>query len=116
MYKNAHLLAGMFGIQVLQRGFLRAVSCERRRTHAGARIPKQVWLWKGQYQVHEGWPWHQRRYQGGSSWTPEWLKFDNSYYKNAKEQHDSDLLVLETDDVLFRDDGFRWVRRPFSVK
>lgn len=45
--------------------------------------------------------------KGGSSWTPEWLKFDNSYFKHAKEQYDSDLLVLETDDVLFKDDGFR---------
>lgn len=50
--------------------------------------------------------------KGGSSWTPEWLKFDNSYYKYAKEQYDPDLLVLETDDVLFRDDGFR----PYAEK
>ena len=45
--------------------------------------------------------------KGGSSWTPDWLKFDNSYFINAKEQYDPDLLVLETDDVLFRDEGFR---------
>ena len=45
--------------------------------------------------------------KGGQSWTPDWLKFDNSYFKQAKEQYDPDLLVLETDDVLFRDDGFR---------
>lgn len=49
---------------------------------------------------------------GGSSWTPEWLKFDNSYYKEIKRQTDPELLVLETDDVLFRDEGFR----PFAEK
>lgn len=49
---------------------------------------------------------------GGSSWTPEWLKFDNSYYTEIKRQTDPELLVLETDDVLFRDDGFR----PFAEK
>jgi hypothetical protein len=37
------------------------------------------------------------------------LKFDNSYFKYIKEQYDDELLVLETDDVLFKDDGFRWV-------
>lgn len=37
------------------------------------------------------------------------LKFDNSYFKHIKEQYDSELLVLETDDVLFKDDGFRWM-------
>ncbi len=35
------------------------------------------------------------------------LVFDNSYYKYIKEQFDSELLVLETDDVLFKDEGFR---------
>jgi len=40
------------------------------------------------------------------------LKFDNSYFTYIKEQRDSELLVLETDDVLFKDDGFRWV--PFQ--
>ena len=53
--------------------------------------------------------------KGGSSWTPDWLKFDNSYFKHAKEQHDSDLLVLETDDVLFKDDGFRCGNSPLPV-
>jgi L-ascorbate peroxidase len=33
--------------------------------------------------------------------------FDNSYFKYIKEQNDSELLVLETDDVLFKDEGFR---------
>lgn len=36
------------------------------------------------------------------------LVFDNSYFKYIKEQNDSELLVLETDDVLFKDEGFRW--------
>ena len=44
---------------------------------------------------------------GGSSWTKEWLKFDNSYFKMLKEQDDKDLLVLETDGVLMTDPNFR---------
>lgn len=49
---------------------------------------------------------------GGSSWTPEWLKFDNSYFIEIFKQSDPELLVLETDDVLIRDDGFR----PYAEK
>ncbi|KAK9809779.1 hypothetical protein WJX73_005741 [Symbiochloris irregularis] len=49
---------------------------------------------------------------GGSSWTPEWLKFDNSYFKEVQSQDDPDLLVLETDHVLYKDQGFR----PFAEK
>jgi ABC-type glycerol-3-phosphate transport system substrate-binding protein len=44
---------------------------------------------------------------GGQSWTPEWLKFDNSYFVDVKEQKDADLLVLPTDACLFDDEGFR---------
>lgn len=44
--------------------------------------------------------------KGGQSWTPEWLKFDNSYFKEVKAQMDPDLLVLQTDDVLFKDAEF----------
>ena len=44
---------------------------------------------------------------GGSSWTKEWLKFDNSYFKVLKEQDDEHLLVLETDGVLMTDPKFR---------
>lgn len=44
---------------------------------------------------------------GGSSWTVEWLKFDNSYFKDIKEQTDADLLVLPTDACLFEDEGFK---------
>ena len=40
------------------------------------------------------------------SWTPEWLKFDNSYFVEVKAKRDDELLVLETDDVLF-------MARPF---
>ena len=39
--------------------------------------------------------------KGGVSWTPEWLKFDNSYFVEVKAKRDDELLVLETDDVLF---------------
>ncbi|TKW39688.1 hypothetical protein SEVIR_1G195800v4 [Setaria viridis] len=52
---------------------------------------------------------------GGQSWTVEWLKFDNSYFKDmkflsqlpSKEQKDQDLLVLPTDAALFEDPSFK---------
>lgn len=44
---------------------------------------------------------------GGQSWTVQWLKFDNSYFKDIKEKRDEDLLVLPTDAVLFEDPGFQ---------
>ncbi|KAJ7540679.1 hypothetical protein O6H91_10G026300 [Diphasiastrum complanatum] len=44
---------------------------------------------------------------GGQSWTVQWLKFDNSYFKDIKEQRDADLLVLPTDAVLFEDASFK---------
>uniref|UniRef100_J3LDR9 L-ascorbate peroxidase n=1 Tax=Oryza brachyantha TaxID=4533 RepID=J3LDR9_ORYBR len=44
---------------------------------------------------------------GGQSWTAEWLKFDNSYFKDIKEQRDQDLLVLPTDAALFEDPSFK---------
>ncbi|DBB14327.1 TPA: hypothetical protein ACH3X3_004639 [Trebouxia sp. C0006] len=49
---------------------------------------------------------------GGSSWTKEWLKFDNSYFKGLKQQDDEHLLVLETDGVLMTDPKFR----PWAIK
>lgn len=50
--------------------------------------------------------------KGGSSWTPEWLKFDNSYFVECKAMRDEDLLVLPTDAALFEDEGFR----PYAEK
>ncbi|GBG84802.1 hypothetical protein CBR_g39178 [Chara braunii] len=44
---------------------------------------------------------------GGQSWTPEWLVFDNSYFKEVKAKRDEDLLVLPTDAALFEDPGFK---------
>ncbi|KAK4490119.1 hypothetical protein RD792_000776 [Penstemon davidsonii] len=44
---------------------------------------------------------------GGQSWTAQWLKFDNSYFKDIKERRDEDLLVLPTDAVLFEDPKFK---------
>ena len=49
---------------------------------------------------------------GGSSWTVQWLDFDNKYFVEVKEQRDQDLLVLPTDACLFEDEGFR----PFAEK
>lgn len=50
---------------------------------------------------------------GGSSWTKDWLKFDNSYYTDmAASIADPELLCLETDSVLFEDPGFK----PFAEK
>lgn len=50
--------------------------------------------------------------KGGQSWTPEWLKFDNSYFVEVKEKRDAELLVLPTDAALFEDDKFA----PFAEK
>lgn len=44
---------------------------------------------------------------GGQSWTVQWLKFDNSYFKDIKEKKDEDLLVLPTDAALFDDPSFK---------
>ncbi|OIV96660.1 hypothetical protein TanjilG_09202 [Lupinus angustifolius] len=44
---------------------------------------------------------------GGQSWTAQWLKFDNSYFKDIKEKKDEDLLVLPTDAALFDDPSFK---------
>ncbi|KAK9111542.1 hypothetical protein Scep_019061 [Stephania cephalantha] len=44
---------------------------------------------------------------GGQSWTVEWLKFDNSYFRDVKERRDEDLLVLPTDAVIFEDPSFK---------
>nr|ATL77049.1 ascorbate peroxidase 3 [Phellodendron amurense] len=44
---------------------------------------------------------------GGQSWTAQWLKFDNSYFKDIKERRDEDLLVLPTDAVLFEYPSFK---------
>ncbi|KAJ6412652.1 hypothetical protein OIU84_005657 [Salix udensis] len=48
---------------------------------------------------------------GGQSWTAEWLKFDNSYFKDIKERKDGDLLVLPTDAALFEDPFIQGVCR-----
>ena len=47
---------------------------------------------------------------GGSSWTPEWLHFDNSYFTEIKLEKDPDLLVLDTDRCLFQDEKFRCLK------
>ncbi|KAG4147687.1 hypothetical protein ERO13_D05G238400v2 [Gossypium hirsutum] len=44
---------------------------------------------------------------GGQSWTVQWLKFNNSYFKDIKAKRDEDLLVLPTDAVLFEDPSFK---------
>jgi len=50
--------------------------------------------------------------QGGQSWTPDWLKFDNSYFVEVKAKRDAELLVLPTDACIFEDEGFR----PYAEK
>jgi len=50
---------------------------------------------------------------GGSSWTDQWLQFDNSYFKIMSDQSaDPELLKLSTDKTLFDDEGFK----PFAEK
>lgn len=49
---------------------------------------------------------------GGSSWTPEWLVFDNSYFKVVEAEDDPELVVLPTDKAVFLDNDFRCARGP----
>mmetsp|Transcript_13742 Transcript_13742/g.17931 ORF Transcript_13742/g.17931 Transcript_13742/m.17931 type:complete len:341 (+) Transcript_13742:62-1084(+) len=50
---------------------------------------------------------------GGSSWTPQWLVFDNSYFAVLPDETtDEELLKMSTDKIVFKDDGFR----PFVEK
>ncbi|CAM9575050.1 unnamed protein product [Scytosiphon promiscuus] len=50
---------------------------------------------------------------GGSAWTKEWLKFDNSYFATVPDDSsDPELLKLATDKCLFTDEGFL----PFAQK
>lgn len=52
---------------------------------------------------------------GGTSWTPDWLQFNNNYFKEVKAQRDEDLLVLPTDACLFEDDGFKGYAEKYAV-
>ncbi|WCJ44371.1 thylakoidal ascorbate peroxidase [Euphorbia peplus] len=52
---------------------------------------------------------------GGQSWTAEWLKFDNSYFKDIKEKRDEDLLVLPTDAALFEDPSFKVYAEKYAA-
>eukprot|EP00252_Welwitschia_mirabilis_P008476 TRINITY_DN2034_c0_g1_i4.p1 TRINITY_DN2034_c0_g1~~TRINITY_DN2034_c0_g1_i4.p1 ORF type:complete len:370 (-),score=81.74 TRINITY_DN2034_c0_g1_i4:444-1415(-) len=52
---------------------------------------------------------------GGQSWTVEWLKFDNFYFKDIKEKRDEDLLVLPTDAVLFEDPVFKEYSEKYAA-
>nr|AAM33513.1 ascorbate peroxidase [Solanum lycopersicum] len=52
---------------------------------------------------------------GGQSWTVQWLKFDNSYFKDIKEKRDNDLLALPTDAVLFEDPSFKDYAEKYAV-
>jgi L-ascorbate peroxidase len=54
---------------------------------------------------------------GGSSWTPQFLVFDNSYYQITEEAQmgtprDTELLSLSTDKAIFVDPQFK----PFAEK
>jgi L-ascorbate peroxidase len=45
---------------------------------------------------------------GGSSWTQNWLVFDNSYFRTIPFKHaDPELLKLSSDKAVFNDKGFR---------
>eukprot|EP00567_Pseudictyota_dubia_P008779 CAMPEP_0197453430 /NCGR_PEP_ID=MMETSP1175-20131217/34888_1 /TAXON_ID=1003142 /ORGANISM="Triceratium dubium, Strain CCMP147" /LENGTH=352 /DNA_ID=CAMNT_0042986713 /DNA_START=13 /DNA_END=1071 /DNA_ORIENTATION=+ len=51
--------------------------------------------------------------EGGSSWTKQWLVFDNSYFHTMPDEDaDPELLKMSTDKTLFADDGFK----PFAEK
>ena len=50
---------------------------------------------------------------GGSSWTQQWLIFDNSYYQTIPDPDaDPELLKLSTDCTLFDDEAFA----PYATK
>ena len=50
---------------------------------------------------------------GGSSWTKQWLIFDNSYYQTIPDPDaDPELLKLSTDCTLFDDEAFA----PYATK
>lgn len=51
---------------------------------------------------------------GGSSWTSQWLKFDNSYFASVKPdaETDPDLLKLSSDRCLWEDPAFKpWAEK-----
>jgi L-ascorbate peroxidase len=51
---------------------------------------------------------------GGSSWTSNWLVFDNSYFKTIEDESvDPELLKLSTDKVLFKDEKFKVYAEKF---
>ncbi|CAI5471507.1 unnamed protein product [Closterium sp. Yama58-4] len=52
---------------------------------------------------------------GGQSWTVEWLRFDNSYFRDIKEKTDAELLVLPTDAALFEDAGFKVYAEKYAA-
>mmetsp|Transcript_14230 Transcript_14230/g.27312 ORF Transcript_14230/g.27312 Transcript_14230/m.27312 type:complete len:104 (+) Transcript_14230:969-1280(+) len=57
--------------------------------------------------------------KGGMSWTPEWQKFDNSYFKilvesKASGKSDEELLQLSTDKALLEDPAFRPIAEKFA--
>ncbi|CAL9126230.1 unnamed protein product [Musa textilis] len=52
---------------------------------------------------------------GGQSWTVQWLKFDNSYFKDIMERKDEDLLVLPTDAVLLEDPSFKIYATKYTM-
>lgn len=52
---------------------------------------------------------------GGQSWTVQWLKFDNSYFKDIKEKIDEDLLLLPTDTILFEDPSFKVFAEKYAA-
>lgn len=55
---------------------------------------------------------------GGTSWVPDWLKFDNDYFQyilKAKEEGpDPDLVVLPTDAAVFDDPAFAEYGRLYA--
>jgi len=51
---------------------------------------------------------------GGSSWTKQWLKFDNSYFTTLPDPSaDPELLKLSSDRTLFEDAGFKTFAEKF---
>lgn len=52
--------------------------------------------------------------KGGSSWTKEWMKFDNSYFVAIKAKEDKNLLVMQSDACLFEADAFKTYAEKYA--
>eukprot|EP00210_Caulerpa_lentillifera_P006497 g6207.t1 len=51
---------------------------------------------------------------GGSSWTPDWLTFNNQYFQSLQTPSDPELIAFETDKALFIDPIFKTYAEKYA--